>query len=108
MIRTENVRRTCTGAEFASLDDTTLRAEGLRCAFHGRRVPDVEHDARSGVDRRHLRSIIQVVRDLAAGGAVVGHDDELLAHAADQELCLRPLLSILKRHIPTHSYGDSP
>ncbi|MBB6553278.1 ABC transporter ATP-binding protein [Nonomuraea rubra] len=58
----------------------------------GRRIV-VFDEPSSGVDRRHLRSITQVMRDLAAGGAVViliSHDDELLAHAADQELCLRP------------------
>ncbi|TMR95314.1 ATP-binding cassette domain-containing protein [Nonomuraea basaltis] len=48
----------------------------------------------SGVDRRHLHSITQVMRDLADDGAVVvliSHDDELLALAADQELRLRPI-----------------
>jgi energy-coupling factor transport system ATP-binding protein len=48
----------------------------------------------SGVDRRHLHSITQVMRDLAADGAAViliSHDDELLAHATDQELRLRPI-----------------
>ncbi|WP_433443794.1 ABC transporter ATP-binding protein [Nonomuraea sp. CA-141351] len=50
----------------------------------------------SGVDRRHLHSITQVMRDLAAEGAIViliTHDDELLAHTADQELRLRPITS---------------
>ncbi|MFI7702452.1 ATP-binding cassette domain-containing protein [Nonomuraea sp. NPDC049480] len=48
----------------------------------------------SGVDRRHLHSITQVMRDLTDDGAVVlliSHDDELLALAADQELRLRPI-----------------
>lgn len=48
----------------------------------------------SGVDRRHLHSITQVMRDLADDGAVVlliSHDDELLALAADRELRLRPI-----------------
>ncbi|MGN9788736.1 ABC transporter ATP-binding protein [Nonomuraea sp. ZG12] len=51
----------------------------------------------SGVDRRHLHSITQVMRDLAADGAVVllvSHDDELLALATDQELKLRPVDSL--------------
>jgi energy-coupling factor transport system ATP-binding protein len=46
----------------------------------------------SGVDRRHLHSITQVMRDLAAEGVVVlliSHDDELLTLATDQELKLR-------------------
>lgn len=46
----------------------------------------------SGVDRRHLHSIAQVMRDLAAEGVVVlliSHDEELLALATDQELKLR-------------------
>lgn len=48
----------------------------------------------SGVDRRHLHSITQVMRDLAAEGVVVlliSHDDELLARTADQELKLRAI-----------------
>lgn len=48
----------------------------------------------SGVDRHHLHSITQVMRDLAAEGAIViliSHDDELLALAADQELRLHPI-----------------
>ncbi|WP_431930071.1 ABC transporter ATP-binding protein [Nonomuraea jabiensis] len=62
----------------------------------GRRIV-VFDEPSSGVDRRHLRSISQTVRDLAAGGAVVvliTHDDELLAHTADQELRLRPIVSL--------------
>ncbi|MFG6200594.1 ABC transporter ATP-binding protein [Nonomuraea sp. JJY05] len=46
----------------------------------------------SGVDRRHLHSITQVMRDLAGEGVVVlliSHDDELLTLATDQELKLR-------------------
>jgi energy-coupling factor transport system ATP-binding protein len=59
----------------------------------GRRVV-VFDEPSSGVDHRHLRSITQVMRDLAAGGAVVlliSHDIDLLALAADRELRLRPL-----------------
>ncbi|TQS21626.1 ATP-binding cassette domain-containing protein [Microbispora sp. KK1-11] len=46
----------------------------------------------SGVDRRHLHSITQITRDLAAEGVVIlliSHDDELITLAADQELKLR-------------------
>ncbi|WAI54284.1 energy-coupling factor ABC transporter ATP-binding protein [Mycobacterium avium subsp. paratuberculosis] len=46
----------------------------------------------SGVDRRHLRSITNVMRDVAAQGVVViliSHDQELLTLAADQELRMR-------------------
>ncbi|MFT3660245.1 MAG: ABC transporter ATP-binding protein [Gordonia sp. (in: high G+C Gram-positive bacteria)] len=45
----------------------------------------------SGVDRRHLHSIADQIRDLAATGAVVlliSHDDDLLAEAADRQLTL--------------------
>ncbi|WP_188192137.1 ABC transporter ATP-binding protein [Nonomuraea sp. SYSU D8015] len=59
----------------------------------GRRIV-VFDEPSSGVDRRHLRSITGIMRDLAADGAVVlliSHDDELLAHATQQELRLRPL-----------------
>ncbi|MFI6908365.1 ABC transporter ATP-binding protein [Nonomuraea sp. NPDC050394] len=48
----------------------------------------------SGVDRRHLHSIAQVMRELAAEGVIVlviSHDDELLDLAADRELQLRVL-----------------
>ncbi|RVX38685.1 energy-coupling factor transport system ATP-binding protein [Nonomuraea polychroma] len=58
----------------------------------GRRVV-VFDEPSSGVDRRHLHSITQVMRELADDGAVVlviSHDDDLLAIAADQELPLRP------------------
>ncbi|MGP3964021.1 ABC transporter ATP-binding protein [Nonomuraea sp. 3N208] len=58
----------------------------------GRRIV-VFDEPSSGVDRRHLHSITQVMRDLAADGAVVlviSHDEELLALAADRELRLRP------------------
>ena len=48
----------------------------------------------SGVDRRHLRSIADQIRRVAADGAVVilvSHDEDLLALAADAELALLPL-----------------
>lgn len=45
----------------------------------------------SGVDRRHLQSISDQIRQVAADGAVVlliSHDDDLLALAADHQLVL--------------------
>lgn len=48
----------------------------------------------SGVDRRHLRSISDHIRGVAASGAVVlliSHDEDLLALAADVQLTLTPL-----------------
>ncbi|QIS15541.1 ABC transporter ATP-binding protein [Nocardia arthritidis] len=59
----------------------------------GRRII-VFDEPSSGVDRRHLRSMTRVMRDLAAAGAVVvliSHDADLLVRAADQELRLRLL-----------------
>ncbi|RKT88960.1 energy-coupling factor transport system ATP-binding protein [Saccharopolyspora antimicrobica] len=59
----------------------------------GRRVVIFDEPS-SGVDRRHLQSMTRTMRDVAAGGAVVvliSHDADLLALAADQELCLRPV-----------------
>ncbi|MGL5927386.1 MAG: ATP-binding cassette domain-containing protein [Dermatophilaceae bacterium] len=47
----------------------------------------------SGVDRRHLTSISDQIRHVAATGAVVmliSHDDDLLNHAADQHVTLMP------------------
>ena len=47
----------------------------------------------SGVDRRHLQSIADQIRQVAAGGAVVlliSHDDDLLGLAADHQLTLTP------------------
>jgi energy-coupling factor transport system ATP-binding protein len=47
----------------------------------------------SGVDRRHLASISEMIRAVADGGAVVlliSHDDDLLALAADREVVLHP------------------
>lgn len=48
----------------------------------------------SGVDRRHLTSIAEEIRAVAAEGAVVlliSHDEDLLALTADAELTLRAL-----------------
>ncbi|WP_280235098.1 ABC transporter ATP-binding protein [Nocardia cyriacigeorgica] len=59
----------------------------------GRRLV-VFDEPSSGVDGRHLRSITAVMRELAAAGTVVvviSHDEQLLAHAADRDLRLRPL-----------------
>jgi len=58
----------------------------------GRRVV-VFDEPSSGVDRRHLRSISDQIRHVAADGAVVllvSHDEDLLALAADRELRLVP------------------
>lgn len=47
----------------------------------------------SGVDRRHLQSICDQIRQVAAAGAVVlliSHDEDLLALAADRQLTLTP------------------
>ena len=58
----------------------------------GRRVV-VFDEPSSGVDRRHLQSISEQIRRVAADGAVVlliSHDDDLLALAADRQLMLSP------------------
>ncbi len=58
----------------------------------GRRVV-VFDEPSSGVDRRHLRSIADQIREVAADGAVVlliSHDDDLLALAGDRQLELVP------------------
>ncbi|MFT4109221.1 ATP-binding cassette domain-containing protein [Propionicimonas sp.] len=58
----------------------------------GRRVV-VFDEPSSGVDRRHLQSISDQIRRVAADGAVVlliSHDDDLLALAADRQLTLTP------------------
>ena len=58
----------------------------------GRRVV-VFDEPSSGVDRRHLQSICDQIRQVAAAGAVVlliSHDDDLLALAADRQLTLTP------------------
>ncbi|MDN6352719.1 MAG: ABC transporter ATP-binding protein/permease, partial [Corynebacterium sp.] len=67
-----------------------LVVAGVRVA--GRRIV-VFDEPSSGVDRRHLASISDQIRQVAAGGAVVlliSHDEDLLAQAADQELTLTP------------------
>ena len=58
----------------------------------GRRIV-VFDEPSSGVDRRHLRSISDQIRRVAAAGAVVlliSHDVDLLALAADRQLTLVP------------------
>lgn len=58
----------------------------------GRRIV-VFDEPSSGVDRRHLWSIADQIRRLAADGAIVlliSHDDDLLALAADRQLTLAP------------------
>lgn len=58
----------------------------------GRRVV-VFDEPSSGVDRRHLQSISDQIRRVAAGGAIVlliSHDDDLLALAGDYQLTLVP------------------
>lgn len=56
----------------------------------GRRIV-VFDEPSSGVDRRHLQSISDQIRQVAADGAVVlliSHDDDLIASAADRQLTL--------------------
>lgn len=56
----------------------------------GRRIV-VFDEPSSGVDRRHLQSISDQIRQVAATGAVVlliSHDEDLLSLAADQQLTL--------------------
>jgi energy-coupling factor transport system ATP-binding protein len=58
----------------------------------GRRIVIFDEPS-SGVDRRHLRSIADQIRQVAAEGAVVlliSHDDDLLTLAADRQLTLVP------------------
>lgn len=48
----------------------------------------------SGVDRRHLQSISDQIREVAADGALVlliSHDEDLLSLAADRQLALVPV-----------------
>lgn len=59
----------------------------------GRRVVIFDEPS-SGVDRRHLQSISDEIRQVAADGAVVlliSHDEDLLALAADLQLALAPV-----------------
>jgi energy-coupling factor transport system ATP-binding protein len=59
----------------------------------GRRIV-VFDEPSSGVDRRHLRSIADQIRQTAAAGAavlVISHDEDLIALAADRELTLKPV-----------------
>ncbi|WP_029150519.1 ABC transporter ATP-binding protein [Microbacterium indicum] len=58
----------------------------------GRRIV-VFDEPSSGVDRRHLQSISDQIRQVAESGSVViliSHDDDLLALAADRQLTLAP------------------
>lgn len=58
----------------------------------GRRIVIFDEPS-SGVDRRHLQSISDQVRRVAADGAIVlviSHDDDLLALAGDRQLTLTP------------------
>ena len=58
----------------------------------GRRIVIFDEPS-SGVDRRHLHSISDQLRQVAADGAVVlliSHDDDLIAVAADRQLTLVP------------------
>ncbi|MDR1077974.1 MAG: ABC transporter ATP-binding protein [Propionibacteriaceae bacterium] len=62
----------------------------------GRRVV-VFDEPSSGVDRRHLGSISDQIRQVAASGAVVlliSHDEDLLALAGDNQLTLRPVADL--------------
>ena len=66
----------------------------------GRRIV-VFDEPSSGVDRRHLQSISDQIRQVAADGAVVlliSHDDDLLALAADRQLVLTPADPALRQH----------
>ncbi|GAA3660918.1 ABC transporter ATP-binding protein [Microbacterium marinilacus] len=59
----------------------------------GRRIVIFDEPS-SGVDRRHLQSISDQIRQVAAEGVVVlliSHDDDLLALAADRQLTLAPV-----------------
>lgn len=67
-----------------------LVVAGVRVA--GRRIVIFDEPS-SGVDRRHLQSIGDQIRSVAASGAVVlliSHDDDLLSLAADRQLTLNP------------------
>ncbi|MGP5008621.1 ATP-binding cassette domain-containing protein [Brachybacterium tyrofermentans] len=67
-----------------------LVVAGVRVA--GRRIVIFDEPS-SGVDRRHLQSICDQIRQVAAAGSVVlliSHDDDLLALAADRQLTLTP------------------
>ncbi len=73
----------------------------------GRRIVIFDEPS-SGVDRRHLQSICDQIRQVAAAGAVVlliSHDDDLLALAADRQLTLTPAAPE-RHHTPAASSGD--
>ncbi|MDR2348564.1 MAG: ABC transporter ATP-binding protein [Bifidobacteriaceae bacterium] len=62
----------------------------------GRRIVIFDEPS-SGVDRRHLRSISDQIRQVAAGPATVlliSHDEDLIALAGDCQLWLRPVCGL--------------
>ncbi|NIL64808.1 ATP-binding cassette domain-containing protein [Salinispora arenicola] len=74
----------------------------------GRRIV-VFDEPSSGVDRRHLRSIADQIRRLAADAPLVlliSHDDDLLALAADRQLTLAPPLSSSRNRQGAHGGTD--
>ncbi|MDA2811121.1 ABC transporter ATP-binding protein [Nocardiopsis sp. RSe5-2] len=76
----------------------------------GRRVV-VFDEPSSGVDRRHLRSVSDQIRRVAAGGAVVlliSHDEDLLALTADQGLTLTPPGATARRPGGGHAGDEVP
>lgn len=76
----------------------------------GRRVV-VFDEPSSGVDRRHLQSVSDQIRRVAADGAVVlliSHDDDLLALAADRQLVLNPIAAADRAVTPVPARGGSP
>ncbi|MGO2746891.1 ATP-binding cassette domain-containing protein [Microbacterium sp.] len=73
----------------------------------GRRIVIFDEPS-SGVDRRHLQSICDQIRQVAAAGAVVlliSHDDDLLALAADRQLVLTPPAAD-RQLTPVHAGGN--
>lgn len=66
----------------------------------------------SGVDRRHLRSISEQIRAVAARGAIVllvSHDEDLLALAADCQITLpRSTSADVARNRPGRRATDAP
>jgi energy-coupling factor transporter ATP-binding protein EcfA2 len=84
--RTERHPFSLSGGQQQRLVVATVRVSGWRVVIFD--------EPSSGVDRRHLQSISDQIRQLAAAGAVVlliSHDEDLLALAADRQLTLAPL-----------------
>ncbi|HEY0187312.1 MAG TPA: ABC transporter ATP-binding protein [Cellulomonas sp.] len=76
----------------------------------GRRVV-VFDEPSSGVDRRHLESISDQIREVAATGAVVlliSHDEDLVARAADRQLTLRALRGPVVRSVGGGPSAERP